>query len=82
MTPELNDPLLNRLRHLPIIEPDRLHSDRVRMRCRAVAGEHINRGRPAKPLRTMVVASGLAYGFAAGYLLALVDDVVRLYLRR
>ena len=82
MTPGLNDPLLNRLRHLPVIEPDRLRSDRVRMRCRAIAGEHSHRARPAKRWRPMLVASGLAYGFAAGYLLALADDVLRLYLRR
>jgi hypothetical protein len=85
MTSDAQDPTLHRLRRLPLLEPDCARSERVRRRCRtAIAERHLQAGRATASRRVTAVAveSGLAYGLSFGYLLGVIDDLLRVYMRR
>lgn len=80
-----DDPLLQRMERLAVIEADRERSQEVRLRCRRALREHrIALERNAAPRRARGIALdyGLTYGLCAAYFLGLVIDVLRLYLRR
>jgi hypothetical protein len=85
MTDENRDLMLRRLSSLAVLQPDSARSERVRRRCRAA----LDRGRgpdaglhaPARVHRPALV-SALTYALSAGLVVALVQDLVRVYWRR
>jgi hypothetical protein len=77
--------LVQTLRHLTLLEPDPVRSERVRERCRAAIAQPLPEGR--RPIASgrftaPVLDSGLTYSLCAGYLSALVLELLRVYLRR
>ncbi len=85
MTSDVNDPTLRNLRRLTVLEPERARSERVRMRCHAAISERRRQGErqpPPKRFRAVALETGLTYGLSVGYFFAMIDDVLRLYMRR
>jgi hypothetical protein len=83
MTCDAEDRVLQRLRHLQVLEsaPDR--QERVRARCRTALSEgHGLRDDSTTRPRVLGIESGFAYSLSAAYLLAIIGDVLRIYLRR
>jgi hypothetical protein len=78
MTSETHD---LKLRLLTVLEPDAERRERVRAHCRAAIAA--GPARLVSRRRTIfAVVSGLTYGLSAAYLLAIVADLVHVYLRR
>ena len=85
MTSEIDDPTLQRLRRMIVLEPDPVRSRQVQMRCRAAITKPPRQGgRVIVPsrLKALALERGLTYGLCVGYLFALIHDVVRVYMRR
>ena len=83
MTCDANDPSLHALRHLTVLEPEPARSARVRYRCRAVLAERLRGERPtARRFAATVFESGLMYGLSVGYLFAMIQDLLMVYMRR
>ena len=82
MTREANDPPLDALRHLTVLEPEPARSERVRYRCRAALTERLRgeRPTPARRFAASVLESGM-YGLSVGYLFAMIQDLLRVYMR-
>lgn len=84
MTCEANDPSLHALRHLTVLEPEPGRSEHVRYRCRAALTERLHGERPtaARRFAAIVLESGLMYGLSVGYLFAMIQDLLLVYMRR
>ena len=85
MRPQENDLTFHRLERLAVLAPDAARGERIRARCHAVIaerqqqhGEKMTAGR----FTGIVVGSMLTFGFSVGLLFAMIDDVLRVYLRR
>ena len=85
MTPDANDPTLRSLRRLTVLEPEPARSERVRLRCRAAISERqrqAERPTASQRFRAVALESGLTYGLSVSYFFAMIDDVLRVYMRR
>jgi hypothetical protein len=84
MTSDATDPILHTLQRLTVLEPEPERSARVRQRCRTALAERHLQGEcwPSKRPTAVVLESGLTYGLSIGYLLAMIDDLLQLYMRR
>jgi len=85
MTSQTNDPMLHTLRRLTVLEPGAARSERVRQRCRTTLAERQlqpGRSRGASRSAAVVLESGLTYGVSVGYLFAMINDLLRVYMRR
>jgi hypothetical protein len=84
MTSDGNDPILYALRRLTVLEPEPARSARVRQRCRAALVDRRLQRQcpPSRRSAAAVLESGLTYGLSIGYLLAMIGDLLRIYVRR
>lgn len=83
MTGDRNDPILDRLRALAVLEPDPSKREHVRMRCRAALTNRTRAASSAPPSGRSsagLVESRLIYALSVVYLLAMILDLIRLYM--
>ena len=74
-TADRDDPLLRRLRHLPIDEPDQARLEGTRARCRVTLARQQKRRQRLHHARItpFIVEAAILGGFSVAYLLAIVD---------
>jgi hypothetical protein len=85
MTFDAEDRIAHRLRQLTVLDSNPERRNRTRARCRAALTEHqpVSHHSIATPwVRAFGVESGLAYGLSAAYVVGIIADLLRIYLRR
>ena len=84
MIDDVDDATWRRLRGLPVLEPEHGRSENVRVRCRAMLAERqrTNGASPRVQRLTSGLEAAVAGGVSVGYLVAIVDEMLRVYLRR
>ena len=82
MTHDELDMMLERQSRTAILEPDAHRAARVRGRCRAAMAARPERGQSAAFWPASRLSSELGYALSAGYVIAMIIDLARLYLRR
>ena len=85
MSTDVTDLTLRALRTLPVLQLDPARSERVRLRChaaRAVPSPLVPRAPATRRFRTAAFGGLLTGVLSAGLVGALVQDLLRVYLRR
>jgi IS5 family transposase len=85
MNAEVPDLMLRTLRNLPVLQPDAARSERVLLRCRAACPRPQTLDAGSRPTGHVHAAARrvlLVGALSAGLVAALIQDLLRVYLRR